>query len=196
MTTRLTGRFEEAFCYAAVVHAGQTRKGVDVPYIAHLMAVAAIVLEDDGDEDEAIAALLHDAAEDQGGRERLEDIRIRFGDKVAGIVEGCTDSFTTPKPPWAERKQAYVVHVRHATPEVVRVSAADKVHNVGAIVRDLRRIGDRVWDRFNASRDEVVWYYSALVDAFREAGDGPLVEELARRVAELNALVRKSDARG
>ena len=125
----LTRRFDEAFVYAHETHAGHTRKGSGVPYIGHLMGVASIVIDDGGTEDEAIAALLHDAAEDCGGRPRLEDIRPRFGDTVAGIVEDCTDSWTTPKGPWAERKQQYVQHARTLTAASLRVSAADKVHN-------------------------------------------------------------------
>lgn len=188
MPVEITGRFEDAFRYAAEAHAGQRRKGTDTPYIAHLMAVTALVLEDGGDEDEAIAALLHDAVEDQGGRERLDDIRARFGERVARIVEGCTDSFTTPKPPWFERKQQYVEHARHASADVARVSAADKVQNAGAILRDYRASGDKVWKRFNASREQILWYYRALVDAFAEAGGGRLVRELDRIVTELERL--------
>ena len=135
-----------------------------------------------GTEDEAIAGLLHDAAEDQGGRERLEDIRGRFGDAVARIVEDCTDSWDTPKAPWAERKRAYVEHARRLPPSSLRVSAADKVHNAYAILRDLRNIGEKVWERFNAPADDVVAYYEGLVRAYREAGGGRLVDELDRIV--------------
>src|SRR5688500_8523485 len=176
--TYLTSRFDDAFTYAHEVHAAQTRKGNASPYIGHLMGVASIVLDDGGSEDEAIAALLHDAAEDQGGRERLEDIRRRFGDEVARIVEDCTDAWDIPKPPWAERKQAYVRHARELGGPSLRVSAADKVHNAGAILRDLRHAGDQVWGRFNAAPDDVVAYYAGLVGAYREAGGGRLVEEL------------------
>src|SRR5918995_2509967 len=127
--TQLTSRFDDAFRYAHEVHAAQTRKGTQAPYIGHLMGVASILLDDGGSEDEAIGALLHDAAEDHGGRERLSDIRTRFGDAVARIVEDCTDSWDTPKAPWAERKQAYVQHARKLAGPSLRVSAADKVHN-------------------------------------------------------------------
>jgi (p)ppGpp synthase/HD superfamily hydrolase len=180
--TSLTERFDEAVRYAREVHAGQSRKGSNVPYIAHLLGVASIVLDDGGSEDEAIAALLHDAAEDCGGRPRLEDIRARFGDAVAKIVEDCTDSWETPKKPWAERKQAYAQHARTLPPSSLRVSAADKVHNTYAILRDLRNDGDAVWSRFNASADDVLAYYQALVRSYREAGGGKLVDELARIV--------------
>lgn len=178
----LTRRFDAAFAYAHEAHAGHTRKGNGVPYIGHLMGVASIVIDDGGTEDEAIAALLHDAAEDRGGRERLDDIRRRFGDAVAGIVEDCTDSWNMPKAPWAQRKQQYVEHARTLQAPSLRVSAADKVHNAYAILRDLRNVGDRVWDRFNASADDIVAYYQSLVRSYRQAGGGRLVDELDRIV--------------
>jgi len=180
--TTLTERFDEAVRYAREVHAGQARKGGNTPYLGHLLGVASIVLEDGGSEDEAIAALLHDAAEDHGGRQRLEDIRARFGDAVARIVEDCTDSWDTPKRPWAERKLAYAEHARSLAPSSLRVSAADKVHNTYATLRDLRNIGEAVWSRFNASADDVLSYYSTLVRSYHAAGGGRLVDELARIV--------------
>ena len=180
--TKLSGRFDDAFKYAHDVHIGQTRKGTGAPYIAHLMGVASIVLDDGGSENEAIAALLHDAAEDQGGRERLADIDARFGREVAQIVEDCTDSWETPKRPWAERKRAYVHHARKLAAPSLRVSAADKVHNTYAILRDLRNLGEAVWSRFNATPDDVMAYYEGLVRAYREAGGGRLVDELDRIV--------------
>jgi GTP pyrophosphokinase len=179
---KLTSRFDEAFSYAHDAHDGQTRKGSGVPYISHLMGVASIVLDDGGSEDEAIGALLHDAAEDQGGRARLEDIRTRFGNVVAKIVEDCTDSWADPKEPWLERKQAYIQHARKLSGPSLRVSAADKVHNAYAILRDLRNVGERAWERFNATPDDVVAYYESLVRAYREAGGGVLVDELDRVV--------------
>ena len=178
----LTRRFDEAFAYTHEVHAGHTRKGNGAPYIGHLMGVSSIVIDDGGSEDEAIAALLHDAPEDRGGRPRLEEIRARFGDTVAKIVADCTDSWTMPKAPWAERKTLYVEHARTLDPASLRVSAADKVHNGYAILRDLRNIGDKVWERFNASADDILAYYQALVRAYREAGGGRLVDELDRIV--------------
>jgi (p)ppGpp synthase/HD superfamily hydrolase len=179
---KLSTRFDDALHYAHEVHRDQTRKGTGAPYIGHLMGVASIVLDDGGTEDEAIAALLHDAAEDQGGRERLEDIRRRFGDDVARIVEDCTDSWDTPKPPWMERKQAYIRHARKLSGSSLRVSAADKVHNAYAILRDLRNSGERVWSRFSGAPDDVMSYYEGLVRSYREAGGGPLVDELDRIV--------------
>ena len=178
----LTARFDEALRYAHDVHATQLRKVTGTPYFGHLMGVSSIVIDDGGTEDEAIAALLHDAAEDFGGRDRLEDIRRRFGDAVAKIVEDCTDAWTTPKAPWAERKQRYVEHARTLEQSSLRVSAADKVHNSYAILRGLRTMGEGVWERFNASPDDVLAYYQSLVRSFREAGGGPLVDELDRIV--------------
>ena len=178
----LTTRFDEAFSYAHAAHQAQTRKNTTVPYLAHLMGVASIVLDDAGTEDEAIAALLHDAAEDAGGRARLDDIRSRFGEGVAQIVEDCTDSWSEPKAPWAERKQQYLAHARSLAPASLRVSAADKVHNAYAILRDLRNVGDEVWQRFPAQPDDVLAYYQGLVRAYREAGGGRLVDELERIV--------------
>ncbi len=178
----LTDRFDTAFDYASRLHASQVRKGTATPYIGHLMGVASIVLDDGGTEDEAIAALLHDAAEDQGGRARLEDIRQRFGDVVARIVEDCTDSWETPKRPWSDRKREYVEAARRLGPASLRVSAADKVHNAYAILRDLRNFGETVWERFSAAPDDVLSYYESLVRAYREAGGGRLVDELDRIV--------------
>jgi GTP pyrophosphokinase len=178
-------RFFSALRYAADAHSGQLRKGTAIPYFSHLMGVTSIVIDGGGDEDEAIAALLHDAAEDAGGRERLDDIRLRFGDRVARIVAACTDSWESPKPPWIERKRAYLKHAKDLKPDELRVSAADKVHNAYAILRDLRMQGDAVWQRFNAPASDVLWYYESLVKSYREAGGGPLVEELARIVRGL-----------
>jgi (p)ppGpp synthase/HD superfamily hydrolase len=178
----LTSRFDDAFRYAHELHAADTRKGTSAPYISHLMGVASIVLDDGGSEDEAIAGLLHDAAEDHGGRARVEEIRSRFGGAVAQVVEDCTDSWEMPKRPWLERKVAYIDHARHLPPSSLRVSAADKVHNAYAILRDLRNVGDEVWSRFNAGADDVIAYYEGLARSFQEAGGGRLVLELERIV--------------
>jgi len=180
--TTLTSRFDEAVRYAREVHAGQDRKRTGVPYISHLLGVSSIVLDDGGSEDEAIAALLHDAAEDHGGRARLDDIRSRFGDTVAKMVEDCTDSWDTPKPPWADRKRGYAEHARSLEASSLRVSVADKVHNTYAILRDLRNEGEKAWERFNAAADDVIAYYQSLVRSYREAGGGKLVDELERIV--------------
>ncbi len=181
-------RFDEAFAYASRLHARQKRKGTNIPYVAHLLAVTAIVLEYGGGEDEAIAALLHDAIEDQGGPATRAEIRRRFGEHVVAIVDGCTDADTVPKPPWRQRKEAYVAHIGGASPSVRLVSAADKLHNARSILADYRRVGEAVWDRFRGGRDGTLWYYRALVDAFRLAEVTPLVEELERTVGELERL--------
>ncbi len=187
-------RFEQALVYAARLHAHQERKGSGVPYIAHLLAVAALVLEDGGDEDEAIAALLHDAAEDQGGLATLEDIRRRFGARVADIVAACSDTFVTPKPPWKARKTAYLEHLRDAPPSVRRVSLADKLHNARALLRDYRREGERTWARFTGGREGTLWYYRTLVEVFQATGEDAHTRELARTVAELERLAAEGGA--
>lgn len=184
----LTTRFEEAFSFARRLHATQKRKGTEIPYIAHLLSVAAIVIEDGGDEDQAIAGLLHDAVEDQGGRKTLEEIQRRFGERVAGIVDGCSDAETLPKPPWLARKRRYVEHIRTAPPEIRRVSSADKLHNARAILADYRHEGERLWERFKGGRNGTLWYYRALVQAFQAAGSSRIVEELDRVVTELEQL--------
>jgi (p)ppGpp synthase/HD superfamily hydrolase len=177
-------RFEAALTYAVRVHAGQVRKATQVPYITHLLAVAALVGEYGGDEDQVIAALLHDAPEDQGGRMRLEEIRQQFGETVARIVEGCTDTVEDPKPPWRPRKEAYIEHLASARPEVLRVSSADKLHNARAIVADLRRSGESAFDRFNGKKEGTLWYYREIVLAFEAGRPEELTAEPRRTAAE------------
>lgn len=181
----LTTRFEEAVLYAAQLHKTQIRKGSDIPYISHLLAVAAIVIEHGGGEEEAIAALLHDAIEDQGGAATREEIRRRFGNRVTEIVDGCTDAETIPKPPWRQRKEAYIAHVALADESVRLVSAADKLHNARAILADYRQLGDALWQLFTGHKDGTLWYYRSLVDAFKTHGETPLIRELERTVIEL-----------
>jgi (p)ppGpp synthase/HD superfamily hydrolase len=193
----LTARFEDALGYATRLHAGQLRKGTTIPYVSHPLAVAGLVLEHGGDEDEAIAALLHDAAEDCGGRPVLDDIRVRFGEPVAAIVEGCSDSLTAgEKAPWWERKTEYLEHLREAPSSVRLVSAADKLHNARAILADYRAIGDALWERFTAKRDGTLWYYGTLVDLFRDLGPHHLAEELTRVVSALHRLVSAREGPG
>jgi (p)ppGpp synthase/HD superfamily hydrolase len=153
------------------------------------MAVCALVLQDEGTEDEAIAALLHDAAEDQGGEARLREIADLFGEPVADIVGQCSDTFAQPKPPWRERKERYIAHLGEASPSALRVSLADKLDNARAIVSDYRRVGDALWARFNPEADQL-WYYRALVTRFREIDglDSPMVDELERIVTEIESL--------
>jgi (p)ppGpp synthase/HD superfamily hydrolase len=171
------------------------RKGTDIPYISHLLAVAALVLESGGDEDEAIAALLHDSAEDQGGTVTLENVRDRFGERVADIVAGCTDTFEDPKPDWYERKKAYLAHLPVAAASVRRVALADKLHNARCILDDFHAIGDRVWDRFSAGKERQLWYYRQLVKMFRRAGTDGMVQEFDRVVSELEQAARNSASR-
>jgi (p)ppGpp synthase/HD superfamily hydrolase len=183
-------KFEAALVYAARLHRDQTRKGSGIPYVNHLLAVAAIVGENGGTEEEVIAALLHDAPEDHGGRARLEEIRERFGDDVAVIVAGCTDTYEDPKPAWQPRKEAYVAHVRTAPASVRLVSAADKLHNARAILADLRVSGDKLWDRFTGGKEGTLWYYRALVDAYTIAGTNAVVDELGEVVRKIESLAR------
>jgi len=181
-------RFDRAFALARELHANQVRKGTQIPYISHLMGVASLVLEDGGDEDEAIAALLHDAVEDQGGRRTLGRIREQFGERVAGLVEACSDTDEVPKPPWRTRKEAYIVHLRDPglPAGAIRVSLADKLHNARAILFDLRA-GHDVFASFNAGREDQGWYYGELADTFAELTAGPMAAELRRVVGEIFA---------
>ena len=184
----MTSRFESALVYALQVHHGQLRKGTGIPYIAHILGVTAIAMEYGADEDEAIGALLHDAAEDGGGEARLAEIRARFGDVVGDIVLGCSDSLVEDpedKAPWRERKENYLAHIEHASDSVSLVSAADKLHNVRAVARDLREHGDEVWERFQGKRDGTLWYYEAVADALLRRYRAPLTRDLQREVDEL-----------
>lgn len=186
----MTSRFEAALMLAHQVHHAQTRKGTGIPYIAHILGVAAIALEYGADEDLAIGALLHDAAEDGGGEARLAEIRARFGDAVGDIVLGCSDSLVedpAEKLPWRERKEHYLSHVERASDAVCLVSAADKLHNVRAITRDFRMHGDDVWGRFQGGREGTLWYYEAVADALLGRRRMPLTRDLRREVDELLA---------
>ncbi len=186
----LSRRFNEAFEYAAEVHGTDTRKGTDIPYLAHLLGVTSIALEHGADEDEAIAALLHDAIEDGGGPPIREAIHRRFGNRVVEIVNGCTDTDADPKPPWRERKEQYIAHIPNASASVRLVSAADKLHNVRATLRDYRDLRDKLWGRFTGGKDGTLWYYRELLNAFKVAGSSPLIEELERTLSDLEAAVR------
>ena len=188
-TPVLTARFSDALVYAAELHRSQLRKGTPIPYVSHLLAVASIVLEHGGDEHEAIAALLHDAIEDAGGDAARQEIRIRFGERVVAIVEGCTDAETVPKPPWRERKEAYIAHLAEASPSVLLVSAADKLHNARSVAADYRVLGEELWSRFNGGRAGTLWYYRALAKQFSELAPSRLSQELSREVDELDDLV-------
>jgi (p)ppGpp synthase/HD superfamily hydrolase len=186
----LSERFVRALVYAARLHAAQFRKGTSRPYIGHLLGVASIVLTHGGDEDEAIAALLHDAVEDQGGKRQLQNIRRRFGPRVARIVAGCTDADTFPKPPWLERKKKYLRHLRRADSSVRLVSAADKLNNAREILLDCRSAGEKVWKRFHAGKKQTLWYYREVERILRRKGPRALVGELHRVVKELGRISR------
>lgn len=189
-TPRLTPKFVEAMAYAAEKHATQTRKGSEVPYLGHLLSVAGYVIEADGTEPEAIAALLHDAAEDQGGQETLDEIRRKFGDEVAHIVEECSDTVVTPKPPWRERKENYIDHLSEASDSALLVSVADKLHNAHAILRDFRALGDELWQRFSVKDPkDHLWYYRSLLEVYRERIHNWLVDELSGVIDELEYAV-------
>jgi (p)ppGpp synthase/HD superfamily hydrolase len=190
-------RYEDALGYAARIHAGQMRRGGEIPYISHLLTVSALVVEDGGSEDEAIAALLHDAMEDQGGTKRLEDIRRRYGDEVAYIVEKCSDSDGEENAPWRGRKERYVAALRdERSPSVHRVSVADKVHNLRCIVRDYRQNREHLWNIFSPGAQNAkaqLWYYRSLVLAYKAAArEGPLYDDLARLVRDLERLVERA----
>ena len=181
-------KFDRALVYAADLHRHQTRKGTGIPYVTHLLAVAAIVGENGGTEDEVIAGLLHEGPEDAGGESRLENIRVRFGEVVAGIVAGCSDTFEDPKPPWRERKECYLVHLADASGPVRLVSAADKLHNARSVLADYRAAGESLWGRFNGGRAGTLWYYRSVADILQKAGSGPAVDELDRVVGDLERL--------
>jgi (p)ppGpp synthase/HD superfamily hydrolase len=178
----LTDRFAQAFAFASVVHASQTRKGTATPYLSHLMGVASLVLEHGADEDTAIAALLHDAPEDQGGYAMLAQIKARFGDHVAHIVQGCTDTFEDPKPNWPKRKTDYIKHLADesdAGMSTCLVSVADKLHNARSILHDLRQVGVAVFRRFSVSQKQTGWYYGSLVRVLHRRLAGEEGEALA-----------------
>jgi (p)ppGpp synthase/HD superfamily hydrolase len=190
----LSERFDEALGFAHRVHRRQARKGAQVPYFAHVIGVASLVLEYGGSEDEAIGALLHDAIEDAPDDLPPNDVRAiirdRFGGVVLDIVEHCTDTDANPKPPWRERKQRYVAAAEHAPLPAMTVSAADKLHNIRALIRDYRLVGDALWNRFNpeAGRSGTLGYYRALVELYQRRMPGPLADELQRALGELEQL--------
>ena len=186
---KLSRQFEKALVYATRAHGDQTRKKTGIPYIAHILGVTAIAMEYGANETDAIAALLHDAVEDCGGAKRLRDIERKFGKAVTKIVDGCTDTYETPKPPWRERKEAYLAHLKNSNSATRLVSASDKLHNTRAILAELRRHGLEVFGRFSGKKDGTLWYYRALVTAFREHGDHTdLVDELDRVVTQIEKL--------
>lgn len=189
-----TERFDRALDLAHELHRKQLRKGTRIPYVVHLMSVAALVAENGGTETQVVAALLHDAVEDQGGEPTAQRIKREFGPNVYRIVMGCTDSVTQnpeEKLPWEERKKAYLAHLESAPPEMRLVSAADKVHNARSINADLRAHGQVVWDKFKGGREGTLWYYKSLVKTLREGWDHPIVELLEREVREMVKLSKE-----
>jgi (p)ppGpp synthase/HD superfamily hydrolase len=185
----IDGRFADALAYATQAHAGQVRRGDGRPYVAHLLRVSGLVIQEGGWEDAAIAALLHDAVEDQGGLERLADIRARYGDAVAGMVDECTDSYGEPRPPWRRRKEAYLAELQGCSPGGLLVSLADKVDNARTLLRGRRLHGAGFWQRSGKRPGEVRWYYGELVSRFAELRPGPLADELTSAVADLDGLI-------
>lgn len=206
---KLTSRFEEALTYAARAHWDHIRKvtprendggaapsdpAKEIPYVAHLLGVTSLVLEHGGGEDEAIAALLHDAIEDAGGTARRDDIRARFGDEITRLVEACSDSDGENKAPWRERKERYLAHLAATTdPKVRLVSGCDKLHNARAVLSDYEKIGEVLWERFNGKRPGTLWYYRALADEFARGGPEGVGNAIGRAVSELEELVRAAD---
>jgi (p)ppGpp synthase/HD superfamily hydrolase len=194
---QLTDRFLAAVALAQEIHGHQRRRGTEIPYLAHLLIVTGLVIEDGGDEDQAVAAMLHDCVEDGGGRPMLERIRTDFGPRVAAIVEGCSDAVDgDPSQPWIQRKRRYLVHLSTIDDDaILRVSLADKVHNTRSIVRDARQEGHLLWSRFaDRSAWEELWYCHALLELFECRRPGPLTEDLGRAVAELARLVARESA--
>ena len=193
---RLSPRFEAALVRATQLHAGQMRKGTkeqkrngtEIPYVSHLLGVSSLVLELGGTEDQAIAGLLHDTVEDQGGLKTLERIKDHFGSGVADIVDHCTDAYEEPKPEWRPRKEKYIAEIANMPLEAKLVSCADKLHNARAILSDLREVGDDLWSRFTGKKDGTLWHYQSLVVAFGKAFPGRLTDELRRTVEEIERL--------
>jgi len=188
LSTASSPNFQEALVYAAQAHASQLRKGTQIPYLSHLLAVTSIALDNGATEDEAIAALLHDTVEDAGGKPRLADIEARFGKAIASIVAGCADADVIPKPPWRARKTAYVAHLRDAPLSVKLAAAADRLHNARDILADYRALGDALWSQFNGGKQGTLWYHRAMVSAFTEPRLRNLAKDLDATVTELERL--------
>ena len=198
MALTATDRFSSAMAYAYQVHQGQRRKGTGIPYIAHILGVTAIAMEYGADDDQSIAALLHDAAEDGGGEATLAEIRARFGDAVADIVLGCSDSLVEDpedKLPWQERKENYLAHLESASLSVCLVSAADKLHNVRSIIRDYQEHGEEIWPRFQGHRDGTLWYYETVADTLVRRYRSQLTRDLQSEIDELLAITKNEERR-
>lgn len=188
--------FREALDFAFTLHMTQIRKGTEIPYFTHLMTVSALVLENGGDEDTAIAALLHDGVEDQGGKALLKKIRDRFGVRVADLVEECSDSQSYPKPPWKQRKQKYLAHIGSASAEARLISSSDKLHNLRSILDDYRAVGDSLWDRFKGTEQEIIWYYTSFIEEMKQSASTaelPILDKLKGTLNRLNSLISLKD---
>ena len=185
-TAKLTTKFEQALIYATQLHANQTRKVDKIPSISHLMSVSALILEAGGTEDEAIAGLLHDAVEDQGGQATREEIREKFGETVVEIVDGCTETDITPKPPWKQRKIDYIENISNGSDSVKLVSLADKLHNARSLLVGYRNKGDKLWDYFNGTKEDKLWFYRELLKVYQQGNVNFMTVELERILAELN----------
>ncbi|AFM15679.1 metal dependent phosphohydrolase [Mycolicibacterium chubuense NBB4] len=194
-TPRLSGQFSKALVYAELKHHTQVRKGGEIPYLGHLLCVAGLVVNDNGTEAQAIAALLHDCVEDAGGAPTLAEIRANFGDDVARIVDECSDTDVTPKPPWRERKRNYIAHLRDVGDDTLLVSLADKLDNARSMLRDYRAEGPQLWQRFTVTDPEDhFWYYRELLRAYRERGCRSwMVDELDRVITELRRLANQRE---
>jgi (p)ppGpp synthase/HD superfamily hydrolase len=192
-TPILTERFDEALAYVAHLHRTQLRKGGDIPYLGHLLSVSSLVIEGGGTETQAIAGLLHDAVEDQGGAPILAEIKAKFGDDVATIVEQCSDTDVVPKPPWKARKEAYIAHLDSASDDTILVSLADKLDNARALLRDYRIVGAELWQRFSVNDPkEHLWYYRSLLEVFKDRNQTWLVDELDRVITTLEESITQT----
>ncbi|MDT5248840.1 MAG: hypothetical protein QOJ28_1474 [Mycobacterium sp.] len=192
-TPILTERFDEALAYVAHLHRTQLRKGGDIPYLGHLLSVSSLVIEGGGTETQAIAGLLHDAVEDQGGAPILAEIRAKFGDDVATIVDQCSDTDVVPKPPWKARKEAYIAHLDTASDDTILVSLADKLDNARALLRDYRIVGAELWQRFSVNDPkEHLWYYRSLLEVFQDRNQTWLVDELDRVITTLEESITQT----
>jgi len=189
----LSRKFESALAFANQVHAHQKRKDSGAPYFAHVIGVAALVLEDGGSEEEAIAALLHDTAEDQGGQAMLDEIAERFGKTIAQIVAECSDTLISPKPPWQARKENHINGLRTARPETIRIMLADKVYNSRNLLRSLQERGEIVWENFKGGRDGTIWYFQQMYAVFAETKSGYMLDEFARNIKRIAAFPNDCD---
>jgi Guanosine polyphosphate pyrophosphohydrolases/synthetases len=193
---QMTERFVEAVKLAAYLHRTQTRKGGDVPYISHLLRVAGLVLEFDADEDTAIAAMLHDAVEDQGGLETASQVREHFGQRVEQLVMACSDSVTAvgqPKRPWRERKETMIARLGDLAPEARLIIGCDKLDNLRCTLSGYHKIGAKLWERFSGGRDGTLWYYRSMIDALYKAGNCPVFDELNDTFNRLERLVQEKE---